>query len=165
MNNMRKNKSRPIVILAFGLFWAVLAQAQESINASGGDATGSGGTVAYTIGQVTYTSQSSITGDIAQGVQQAYEIFTVGISDNSFQISLSAFPNPGADNLTIQISDFNKEKLFYHLFDTQGNVINNGQVTSQQTQINISTLLPATYFISILNQENQKIKLFKIIKN
>jgi len=29
-----------------------LAQAQESINTSGGDATGSGGTVAYSIGHM-----------------------------------------------------------------------------------------------------------------
>ena len=46
---MTKNKSRPILLLATGLLWADLAQAQESANASGGDATGSGGTVAYSI--------------------------------------------------------------------------------------------------------------------
>jgi len=48
---MTKNKSRPILLLATGLLWAGLAQAQESVNASGGDATGSGGIVAYSIGQ------------------------------------------------------------------------------------------------------------------
>jgi hypothetical protein len=162
---MTKNKSRPIVALATGLLWTGLTQAQESINASGADATGGGGTVAYSIGQVTCESQSSISGSISQGVQQAYEIFTLGTSENAFHISLSIFPNPGADNLTLKISDFNKETMFYQLIDMQGNVIYNGQVTAQQTQINTSTLLPATYFISILNQENQKIKSFKIIKN
>ena len=43
---MTKNKSRPTLLLAAGLLWASFAQAQESANASGGDATGSGGTVA-----------------------------------------------------------------------------------------------------------------------
>ena len=36
---MTKNKSIPIALLAAGLLWAGFAQAQESTNASGGDAT------------------------------------------------------------------------------------------------------------------------------
>ncbi len=55
---MTKNKSRPIALLAAGLLWAGLAQAQESVNATGGDATGSGGTVAYSVGQVVYTTNT-----------------------------------------------------------------------------------------------------------
>jgi hypothetical protein len=78
---MTKNKSRPIVLLAAGLFWAGLAQAQESANVSGGDATGSGGTVAYSVGQVVYTTNTGSTGSVAQGVQHAFEIFTVGIKE------------------------------------------------------------------------------------
>jgi hypothetical protein len=46
---MAKNKSRPIVLLAIGLPWAGLAQAQETSTASGGDATGSEGIVAYSV--------------------------------------------------------------------------------------------------------------------
>ena len=162
---MTKNKSRPILLLASGLLWAGLAQAQESANASGGDATGSGGTIAYSIGQVVYTTYTGSSGSVAQGVQQAYEIFTVDIEETTLSISLIAFPNPTSDNLTLQISDFNKEKLTYQFFDIGGKLLSHGQVTGQQTEINTSSLPPATYFINVLNQEDKKVQSFKIIKN
>ena len=123
---MTKNKSRPIVLLTAGLLWAGFAQAQESANASGGDATGSGGTAAYSVGQVVYTTNTGASGTVSQGVQQAYEIFTVGIKETELNISLSVFPNPTADNLTLQISDYNNEKLSYQLFDMQGKQLSNG---------------------------------------
>ena len=123
---MTKNKSRPILLLAAGLLWTGLAQAQESTNATGGDASGSGGTVAYSVGQVVYTTNTDASGTVNQGVQQPYEIFTVGIKETELNISLSVFPNPTADNLTLQISDYNNEKLSYQLFDMQGKLLNNG---------------------------------------
>lgn len=162
---MTINKSRPILLLATGLLWAGLSQAQESVNATGGDATGSGGTAAYSVGQVVYTTNIDASGTVSQGVQQAYEIFTVGIKETQLNISLLVFPNPTADNLTLQISDYNNEKLSYHLFDMQGKLLNNGQVTAQQTQINTASLPPATYFIHVVNQQNKKVQSFKIIKN
>jgi len=98
-------------------------------------------------------------------VQHVYEIFTVGIEGTTLDISLTAFPNPTTDNLTLQISDFNNEKLAYQLFDIQGKLLSNGQVTAEQTQINTSRLPPAAYFINVVNQENKKVQSFKIIKN
>jgi hypothetical protein len=162
---MTKNKLSPILLLVTGLLWAGLAQAQESANASGGDATGSGGTVAYSVGQVVYTTNTNATGTVSQGVQQAYEIFTVGIKETELNISLSVFPNPTADNLTLQISDYNNEILRYQLIDMQGKIIDARQISAQQTQIDMNSLPSATYFINVVNQENKIVKSFKIIKN
>jgi len=161
---MTKNKSRPIALLTAGLLWAGLAQAQESANASGGDATGTGGTASYSVGQVVYTTNTGSTGSVAQGVQHAYEIFTVGIKETELNISLTAFPNPTTENLTLQISDYNNEKLSYQLFDMQGKQLSNGQIVAQQTQINMNSLPTATYFVNVVNQENKKVQSFKIIK-
>ena len=162
---MSKNKSRPIALLAAGLLCAGLAQAQESTNAAGRDATGSGGTVAYSVGQVVYTTNSSSSGTVGQGVQHAYKTLTLGTTETELNISLSVFPNPTADNLTLQISDYNKEKLSYQLFDMQGKLLSNGQIAAQQTQIDMNSLPPATYFVNVVNQENQNVQTFKIIKN
>lgn len=161
---MKKNKSRPIALLATVLLWAGLAQAQESANASGGDATGSGGTVAYSVGQVAYTTNTGSTGSVAQGVQHAYEIFTFIIKETELSISLTAFPNPTADNITLQISDYNNERLTYQLFDMHGKLLSNGQIVAQQTQINMNSLPIATYFVNVVNQENKKVQSFKIVK-
>ena len=162
---MTKNKSRTILYLTAGLSWANFTQAQESANASAGDATGSGGTAAYSIGQVIYTTNTGSSGSLAQGVQHAYQIFPVGNVETTLNISLTAFPNPTMGNLTLQISDFSNEKLFYQVYDVQGKQLINGQIKTKQTELNTSSLTPATYFINILNQENKKLQTFKIIKN
>jgi hypothetical protein len=161
---MAKNIKSSFAFFLAGLLWAGFAQAQESVNASGGDATGSGGTVAYSVGQLVYTTSNGSNGTMAQGVQHAYEIFTVGTSETILNISLAAFPNPITDNLTLLISDFNNEKLSYQFFDMQGKQLSNGQITAQQTQINASSLPSATYIINVVNQENKKVQSFKIIK-
>jgi hypothetical protein len=152
-------------LVLLSLLCSSFAQAQEIANSSGGDATGSGGNVAYSIGQVVYTTNTGSNGSVAQGVQHAYEIFTVGIKETELNISLTAFPNPTTANLTLQISNYNNEKLSYQLFDMQVKQLSNGQVTAQQTQINMNSLPTATYFINVLNQENKIIQSFKIMKN
>ena len=162
---MEKIKSRPLAMLLTGLLWVGFAQAQQSANTSGGDATGSGGSVAYSVGQVVYTSNNSPSGTVSQGVQQAYEIFLIGINETELNRSLSVFPNPIVDNLTLQISGYNNEKLSFNLYDIQGKLLNKGQIIAKQTQINTCSLPPATYFIKVLNQENKQVESFKIIKN
>ncbi|MEX1003480.1 MAG: T9SS type A sorting domain-containing protein [Crocinitomicaceae bacterium] len=157
-----KHKKIKLSVLLLGI--GITAQAQQATTATGGDATGSGGTVAYSIGQVVYTTNTDASGTVSQGVQQPYEIFTVGIKETELNISLSVFPNPTANNLTLEISDYNNQKLSYQLFDMQGELLSNGQVTAQQTQISTANLPSATYFINVVNQENKKVQSFKIIK-
>ena len=120
------------------------AQAQESVNASGGDATGSGGTVAYSIGQVVYTSNTGSTGTVDQGVQHAFEIYPLGIEETTLGITIVAFPNPTTENLTLQIRDYNGEKLSYQLFDMLGRSLAKQQIVGQQTQIQMNGLPSAT---------------------
>jgi hypothetical protein len=169
---MTKNTTLPIGIKLknLAMLWAVLlcaglAQAQESVNSTGGNATGSGGSVSYSIGQVVYTTNTANEGSAAQGVQQAYEIIPVDINQNEPKISLSVFPNPIADNLILQVNDFERSSLNFQLCDMQGKQLSKGQIMAKQTQINTASLSSATYFINVVNQENQKVQTFKIIKN
>ena len=157
--------SKKIPMMLAGILFVNLAQAQESSNASGGNAIGSGGTVAYSIGQVVYTSNIGNNGTIDQGVQHAYEIFTVGINETTLNISLSVFPNPTTENLILQTAKYNNEKMLYQLLDIQGKQLRKGQIMTEQTQINTASLPAATYFINIINQENKQVQSFKIIKN
>jgi hypothetical protein len=47
----------------------------------------------------------------------------------------------------------------------QGKQLNKGQITAEQTQINMNSLPVATYFINVVNQEKKQVQSFKIIKN
>jgi len=77
-----------ILVLLLGLTFPGL-QAQEAIPASGGNVTGSGGTVSYSIGQVFYLMNSGATGSVLQGVQQPHEIF--GKEDTTGCFIIDAF--------------------------------------------------------------------------
>ena len=136
----------------------------QVLSASGGDATGSGGSVAYSVGQIVYTTSTGTTGSVAQGVEQAYEIYSFGIKETTLNISLSVFPNPTSDFLTLKVEDYNNEALSYNLIDEQGKLILSAQITNQETQVAMSTLARGSYFINIV-QANKKIQTFKIIKN
>lgn len=157
-------KSKIYVTIYIFTFFITTAQAQESSNASGGDAGGSGGTVAYSVGQVVYTTNTGSNGSVAQGVQHAYEIFTVGIKETALNISLTAFPNPTTENLTLQISDYTNQQLSYQLFDVQGKQLSNDQITAQQTQINMTSLPTGTYLIHVVKLDNKNVQSFKIVK-
>ena len=72
---------KTITSVAFLLLGLGGLQAQQSPTATGGEATGTGGTASYSVGQVVYTTNTGTNGSMAQGVQQPYEISTtVGIN-------------------------------------------------------------------------------------
>ena len=93
-----KHKRVKLSVLLLGL--GLTAQAQQATLTSGGMATGSG-SVAYSIGQIAYTTVTNSAGSIAQGVQHPIEIYTLGV-DNFVNISLKmkAYPNPTQGELT-----------------------------------------------------------------
>ena len=158
-------KNNTLLILSFLFSFSLNAQTSHQVlSATGGDASGSGGTVAYSVGQIVYTTNTGTTGSVAQGVEQAYEISSVGIKETALNISLSIFPNPTSDFLTIKVEVYNNEALSYHLIDEQGKSVLNEQITNQETQVAMSTLARGAYFINVL-QANKKIQTFKIIKN
>ncbi len=161
---MIKNYPQIIVMLLVCLLWAGLAQAQESANTTGGDATGLGGTAAYSIGQVVYTTQNSSNGSVAQGVQHAYDVYAIGIEHNELNVAMDVYPNPTSDNIILQIPDFNNQQLWYRLLDAQGKIIVKEKIITQQSAINMYPLSSATYFLQVVNQENKQAQSFSIIK-
>lgn len=138
--------------------------AQESVNTAGGNATGTGGSASYSIGQVVYTTNAGTSGSVAQGVQHAYEIFPVGGS-NIYSVTASIQPNPTEDMLLLQLSNFNQGTFNYTLHDAQGKLVLNGNIQSKQTIIETQQLPSAVYFLSVINDRKEKIETFKIIKN
>ena len=152
------------LLLAF-TFFSLLAtlelSAQENTVASGGKATGSGGTVNYSVGQVVYSTNIGTNGSVSQGLQQPYAVSTtVGINETSIQ--LNAYPNPTTNNLTLTTDD--SESLSYQLFNIQGAEISSKTLNSKTSNISLEGHPPATYFLKVI-KNNEVIKAFKIIKN
>src|SRR5574344_478883 len=121
---MRHKKLKFSVVLFLGLGLTGL-QAQESINTTGGNASGSGGTVSYSVGQVMYNTHTGTNGSVAEGVQQPYEISVViGIEEaKDINLLLSAFPNPTDDYLTLEIQSIIQTQYFASLYDLNGKLL------------------------------------------
>jgi hypothetical protein len=162
---MSKIKSRTLAIFVIGLLFARLAMSQESTNSLGGDAAGNGGSVSFSIGQVVYFSNSANNGTVSQGIQYAFEIFTLSTSEMEQNISLKIYPNPTTWQLTMEMAELKNNDISYELINIQGIQVDNGLLGSQYTYINFSNLPSATYVLNVLNQENKKLQSFKIIKN
>jgi len=147
-------------LFAYGLF------AQETVTTSGGNATGSGGTVSYTIGQVAYSTNTNTAGTVTQGVQQPYEILVVtGLEEaKGINLEFSVYPNPTSDFLKLRVENYKLENLVYQLYDSNGSLLQNGEIKNKETVIRTGDLAPAAYYLRISANEKE-IKTFKIIKN
>jgi hypothetical protein len=150
-----------VLMLGFGL----TAQAQQANPATGGDATGSGGSVAYSVGQIVYTTHTGTTGSVAQGVQQPYEISVVlGIENSLIDLDVSAYPNPTTQNLTLSIGNDISKTLHFQLCDLSGKIIERRKISNRTETIHMENLATGPYFLKVSNANNE-VKIFKIIKN
>ena len=164
---MQRNKKILLALLLLCLEGTTSLHAQETVTTTGGEASGSGGTASYTVGQVVYTTTTGTGGNtVAQGVQQPYEISVVtGIEEaKDINLSVSAYPNPTTDYLSIKVENYETANLQYMVFDINGKLLQTVKATGQETQIETSNLAPANYFVKVLDN-NREIKVFKIIKS
>jgi hypothetical protein len=167
----RKLKSLGVATLITFTFSLSTLSAQESINATGGDASGSGGSASYSVGQVVYTTNTGTNGSVAEGVQQLYEISVVTAIEEAkgINISVTAYPNPTTDYLELKVKSEKLKDLSYQLYDMTGKLLQNKKLTGTETQIDMSNYVPATYFVRVIVKTqgiaSQEVKTFKIIKN
>ncbi|MBZ0242809.1 MAG: T9SS type A sorting domain-containing protein, partial [Bacteroidales bacterium] len=118
-----------------------------------------------------YNTNTGTNGSVAEGIQQPYEISVVtGLEEVlGINLSVSSFPNPTNDYLTLTIDNSDKtnhnlSQLAYQLYDMNGELLQSEKITGNQISIVMSNLVPATYFVKAV-QANKEIKTFKIIKN
>ena len=162
MTQIRKT----ILVLLVSCLCLTIVQGQSTIPSTGGNANGGGGSVSYTVGQITYQTQSGSNGTVAQGVQQPYEISVVTAIENTEGIILEykIYPNPTSGSLKLLIKPYDDENFRYRLFDINGLLFLDKKINSGETEIPMESYIPATYFLRIL-LNNQEVKVFKIIKN
>ncbi len=157
------------IILITLLCWMISLtnlHAQEAILTSGGNALGSGGSVSFSVGQVVYNTNTGTNVSVAQGVQQPFEISIVnGIKEASgINLNCDVYPNPTSDCINLRIENYKIENITYQLYDISGKLISYNRIESEETNIVMKNLVFATYFLKII-QGNNEIKIFKIIKN
>ena len=152
------------LLLCCLLFSMANIQAQNAVLTTGGEATGAGGTVSYSVGQVAYTAQASTDGTVNQGVQQPYELFvTTSVEDALLTFEAIAYPNPAVHQVILRIPEAPGKNLKYVLTDLQGRQLTQNDISQPETEIPFTDLAVGTYYLT-LSLDGQPIKTFNIIK-
>lgn len=139
--------------------------AQNATVTAGGTATGSGGTLTFTVGQIADQKVEGGSQYIIEGVQQPYEIQIVGV-DNYSNISLEAmvYPNPTVDMVNLRLvmdnMDFPGE---IRVFDLEGKYLFSKKIESENTEISMSSFAQGVYFVNVYDN-GQMLKSFKVVK-
>jgi len=158
------------VILLFPFTFSLSpAFAQEAIPASGGNASGTGGSVSYSVGQLFYTIGTGANGSVVPGVQQPYEISVVSGIEEGEGISLtcSVYPVPTIDFLTLKVERYETAHLSpftFFLYDVNGKLLESREIVDSETTIDTRHQFPGIYFLKVV-LGNTNIKTFKIIKH
>ena len=164
MDNMKKLCSLIIILMSVTAVFA-----QYAIVPVGGDAQSNSGSVSYTVGQIAVQTTANSSGSIAvtEGVQQPYEIQTVGV-DNYPQISLNAviYPNPTENIAQLQLNGFEipANGLRAILYDGNGKQLQSVTITDDLTPFQIGQYATGTYYLE-LRDGKQVLKTFKVVRN
>ena len=139
----------------------------DTIIASGNDATGSSGSVTYSIGQIFYTSIEESEYNVVQGIQHQETYNSLDTQDViEPKTEISIYPNPTTDFVNINMEGYELENGLrsYQLYDFQGRLLKENTIDQNETQVNLSDLSSSIYLLQVY-VDNKALKTFKIIKN
>jgi hypothetical protein len=129
------------------------SNAQDALSI-GGEATGSGGAVSYSIGQIDYAFKGNTTFTLAEGVQQPYEISVTALDENNEGIMLSVYPNPVVNMLRISCHETIKI-TGYTLQDATGRMLHTERIYGSFYEVDMQRYPTGNYFITINTSENK----------
>ena len=146
-----------IVVFHYGKLYS-----QQTILASGNNASGIGGTSSASIGQIAFFSKG-LNNEIVEGVQQSYEIFTLSVDNPKAEYNISFYPNPVHDLFFIDFNDQSYVDSKFQIFDFQGRIVMKGKLNDKKTVLSLQSLPISTYIIKIY-KGTENVKTFKIVK-
>lgn len=150
------------VLAVFSLLTlSIYSNGQYATLSGGGEGTGPGGTVSYSIGQLVVETTEDSEGTVSPGVQQSYESYVVFIDEVLFSNSLTIFPNPTSDLLQI---DFDQPFIgTIKVFNIYGGLMWEQVCTGQTFFMDAQKWASGTYLLNVM-QESNLVSTYKIVK-
>jgi len=148
-------------VLLFSLFATTTTFSQEVISSQGDTYTGASGVVDFTLGEVVINTVSTANNDVTQGFHQTYWNFA-GVENLDPDFEASVYPNPMETQLTVTVANYTSVR--YEMFDASGKIVCSANLTDEITQIEVIDFAPGSYQLSLIGQDDQILKNFKLIK-
>ncbi len=156
---MRRKLINVLILLAIA---TGSVSAQTVFSANGGTATAAGTQVSWTVGEPVVATVSDGNSTLTQGFQQS-KLTVTAIDDLQVQgVEIKVYPNPTSDYVTVHFSN-TIEKPAYLLFDLSGRLIEQKNIESTGTKIDMSGYSGGSYILKLRTAE-QPLQTFKIIK-
>jgi hypothetical protein len=136
---------KKIVLLIIFILVFVAVKAQETVPVSGGQATAAG--------------------SLNQGIQKSIEFITLSNPElTALTLNAVTYPNPTSESIILALKASKLTGLSYVMYDLLGRFVSKGRVTKTETKIAMESL-PLGVYILRVQQNNQELKTFKIIKH
>ncbi len=159
MNLLPKHSKNLLLVVLISLVTYCKISAQEIVASAGESLQSSTTSVAFTLGELAISTETSGNIIITQGFHQSFSEITEALAVANEAIAVSVFPNPSSDFLNI-ISE-SDEELQYILYNLLGSKVASGAFVKNK-QLNIEHYAKATYLLLLTNKKDQLIQSFKI---
>lgn len=145
------------------MWYCTMLQAQQVVATAGSTHSNSNGSMSFTIGEGVANTLTKGDKALTQGFQQASITVSIVSEPKDLDFSISAYPNPTTDVLTLLIGKENVSGFQYLLYDINGKLLIQKNLEASEIAVHLGQLKAGSYFIKI--QDGLKeLKTFKIIK-
>jgi hypothetical protein len=146
----------PTVFLCSSAAWA-----QQGVVSLGGEATGAGGSLSYSVGQVGYAAVQGTGGTSGAGVQQPYEYLVLALENVDPDPTVQVAPNPTMDGVELTFETLPDPGAEYSVLDAAGQVVRTATITGATMHVPLDDLPPAVYLLRITGSSPRTFQLIK----
>jgi len=135
------------------------------IGSAGEEYDVNGTKMSFTVGEIMIESYTNGT-KINQGFQSTVPIKIVDVVNEVENYQIKMYPNPSLEVVNIQIlnSSKNSKNLSFKMYDINGKLMFSNKLTSDNYELNISSLAAGTYMLNIYDKKMKLVKSNQIIK-
>jgi len=145
----------------FSVLSTLAVSAQEVLSTQGDSYSNASGSIDFTLGEVVIVTGTDGNNDLTQGFHQTNWNF-LGVDNHEQNFEATVYPNPMGTELYIQTENF--EFMSYVLYDATGRIVAENKLNALQTGIDVSTLAPSSYSLVLINENQENVKTFKLVK-
>ena len=150
------------VFLLLTIFCCSL-KAQQVVATAGEQFSNINGSISYTVGEGVANTFTGGDQTLTQGFHQTTISIAVFKDSNVDEFSMTAFPNPAIQTVTLKTDQDKISGMRYLMTDQGGKIIVQKKIESEETVIPVEQLPDGVYIIKILDNQKE-LKSFKIIK-
>jgi hypothetical protein len=158
----QKDKMRTFLIFLLAFNCSGLL-AQQVMGSAGSTFSNVSGSISFTIGEGIAQTLTKGGKTLTQGFHQATISVSILSEISNSDFSISVFPNPASDEVTIKMNQEKVSGLQYMLFDINGRILIEKHLHAAETKIPVNNFSEGIYVIKVLDGKKE-LKVFKIIK-